>query len=323
MDVEVMNKLNCLILGGAGFIGSHIADALVTRGHKVRVFDRPRIDTKNLSNSLPHIELMSGDFSNESDIAKALDSIDIVVHLVSTTIPATSNENPVYDAETNIAGTVRLLELAKDAGVRKVVFASSGGTVYGEPSILPIPENHPTDPTCSYGITKLAIEKYLHLFHRLHGLDYSILRIANPYGERQNPHGGLGAVIVFLWKVLNGEPITIWGDGNVARDYFHISDLASAFVRVIEKTPPSKIYNIGGGRAYSLNEILAVIQAVTERDAIVNYTPARKLDVPVNYLDITRAKAELSWMPLVPLNVGIERTWDWLQNFDIVQRRGA
>ena len=305
--------MSCLILGGAGFIGSHIVDALLLRGHKVRVFDRPRIDTKNLSDSLAKIEFISGDFTNENDIAKALEGIDTVVHLVSTTIPGTSNDNPVYDVETNIAGTVRLLMLAKDAGVKKIVFASSGGTVYGDPLHLPIPETHPNNPICSYGITKLAIEKYLHLFHHLYGLDYSILRIANPYGERQNPNGGLGAVTVFLWKVLHGEPITIWGNGEVARDYFHISDLVAAFVKVIDETPPSRIYNIGGGRAYSLNEILRTIQAVTRKTALVNYTPARKLDVPVNYLDITRARNELAWAPTVTLEQGVAKTLSALQ----------
>lgn len=305
--------MSCLILGGAGFIGSHVVDALLQRGHKVRVFDRPNVDTSNLVRSLPHVEFHSGEFFNEDDVAKALVGIDTVVHLISTTTPASSNDNPVYDAETNIAGTVRLLALAKDAGVKKVVFASSGGTVYGEPMQLPISEAHPNNPICSYGITKLTVEKYLHLFHHLHGLDYSILRIANPYGERQNPGGGLGAVTVFLWKVLHGEPITIWGNGEVARDYFYISDLVAAFVKVIDDTPPSRIYNIGGGRAYSLNEIVATIQAVTGKAAKVNYTPARKLDVPVNYLDITRARNELAWAPTVSLEQGVAKTWSALQ----------
>lgn len=317
-----MKSLNCLVLGGTGFIGSYVADALVTRGHKVRVFDRPRINSTSLSDVIPHIEYISGDFSNESEIANVLDGVEIVVHLISTTIPAASNLNPVYDVETNIAGTIRFLTLAKNAGVKKVVFASSGGTVYGEPFILPIPESHPTNPICSYGITKLAIEKYLHLFHYLHGLDYSILRIANPYGERQNPNGGLGVVTVFLWKVLNGQPITIWGNGEVARDFFYISDLVAAFVRVIEHSTPSKIYNIGSGRAYSLNQILAAIRSVTEMSVTVNYTSARKLDVSVNYLDITRAKAELSWIPQVPLHVGIERTWNFLMKSNTDQSRG-
>jgi len=307
--------LNCLVLGGAGFIGSHIVDTLLVHGYKVRVFDRLRIDTVNLSQSMARIEFVSGDFTNINDITNALEDIDTIVHLVSTTIPASSNEAPVYDIETNIAGTVRLLELAKDAGVKKIVFASSGGTVYGEPLQIPIPETHPNNPICSYGITRLAIEKYLHLFHHLYDLDYSILRIANPYGERQNPNGGLGAVTVFIWKVLHGEPITIWGNGEVARDYFYISDLAAAFVQLIENQTPSKIYNIGSGTAYSLNEILNVIQAVTGKKAIVNYTHARALDVPVNYLDISRAKRELSWVPSISLEQGIEKTHSWMQGF--------
>lgn len=287
--------MKCLVLGGAGFIGSHIVDALLERGNEVRVFDRPNIDTKNILNSISHIEFQSGDFSNESDLAKALEGIDVVVHLVSTTIPSMSNVDPIYDVETNIAGTIRMLSLAKDTGVKKVVFASSGGTVYGEPLYLPIPENHPNDPICSYGITKLAIEKYLHLFQHLHGLDYSILRIANPYGERQNTGSGLGAINTFLWKVVNKEPITIWGDGEVSRDYFHISDLTAAFVGVIEGGIPSKIYNIGSGVAYSLNEILDVIQTVTGEKAVVHYTPGRKSDVSSNYLDISKAQQDFGW----------------------------
>jgi UDP-glucose 4-epimerase len=309
-----MTNKKCLILGGAGFIGSHIVDSLLTRGHKVRAFDRPRINTKNLSESWPDIEFIGGDVTNASDISKALKNIDTVVHLVSTTIPASSNDDPVYDVETNIAGTVRLLALAKDAGVRKIVFASSGGTVYGEPLQIPISETHPNNPICSYGIAKLAIEKYLHLFYHLYGLDYSILRIANPYGPRQDPHGGLGAVTVFLAKVIKGQQITIWGNGEVARDYFYVSDLVSAFIKVIELATSSKIYNIGGAKAYSLNEILAVIHRVTGKVPLVNYTAARKFDLPINYLDVSRAKAELEWEPETSLEKGIELTYNWFKS---------
>lgn len=308
--------MNCLVLGGAGFIGSHVVDALLERGHKVRVFDRPNIDITNLSASMPHIEFLSGDFSNESNLAEALGGIDTVIHLISTTTPKTSNENSIYDVETNIAGSIKLLTFANDMGVRKIVFASSGGTVYGEPSILPIPETHSTNPICSYGITKLAVEKYLHLFHHLYGLDYVVLRIANPFGERQNPHGGLGAVTTFLWKVLKGEPITIWGDGTVARDYFYVGDLVAAFVQVIENTAQSRVYNIGSGKAHTLNSVIATIQTITGIAATVNHTPARTLDVPINYLDISLAEKELSWVPMVTLERGIDRTLGWLENYD-------
>lgn len=301
-------------MGGAGFIGSHLVDALTGRGHFVRVFDRPNIDTSNLACSLPFIEVVGGDISNEADIKTALSGIDTLIHLVSTTLPKGSNDNPIYDAETNIVGSLKLITLAKELGVQKIVFASSGGTVYGDPIIQPIPETHPTNPICSYGISKLAIEKYLHLFHHLHGLDYVVLRIANPFGERQNPFSGQGAVTTFLWRALTGEPITIWGDGTVARDYFHISDLISAFICTIEGTPPSHIYNIGGGKAHSLKSVLEVIAEITEKPLNLVFAPTRKLDVPVNCLDISRARDELAWAPKLSLEEGVAKTWAWIKN---------
>ena len=299
-----------LVLGGAGFIGSHLVDALVQRGHQVRVFDRPNVDICNLTQSLPFIELIAGDMSNEADLNNALKGINILVHLVSTTLPKTSNDNPVYDAETNIIGSLKLLALARNQGIRKVIFASSGGTVYGEPIIQPIPETHPTNPICSYGISKLAVEKYLHLFHYLYGMDYVVLRIANPYGERQNPLSGQGAVSTFLWKALVDEPISIWGDGTVARDYFHVSDLIAALICASEGRHPSHIYNIGSGQAYTLNRVLEIIRQITGKSLNVIFYPTRKLDVPINYLDISRAKAELLWKPTLTLEEGIAKTWE-------------
>lgn len=305
--------MHCLIMGGAGFIGSHLVDALVSRGHQVRVFDSPDASMINLLGAISSIDFYGGNFLNEDDITKSLVGIDVVIHLISTTVPVTSNQNFAFDVDSNIVGTLRLLQLAKKTGAKKIVFASSGGTVYGSPTQIPTPETHSNDPICSYGITKLAIEKYLSLFHYLHGLDYSILRIANPYGERQNPNGGLGAVTNFIWKALHGEPIEIWGDGEVARDYLYISDLVSAFVNVIEAVPPSKVYNIGGGRAYTLNEVVASIERVIGRSVKVNYSESRKLDVAVSYLDIARARNELLWAPSVTLDKGIAKTSEALQ----------
>lgn len=306
--------MNFLILGGAGFIGSHIVDALVTRGHKVRVFDRLNVDTSNLTDAFPYIELCRGDFLNESDISCALKDIDLVVHLISTTLPKTSNDNPVYDVESNVVGTLKLLKLSCQYGVKKIVFLSSGGTVYGPSVTCPISETDATDPVCSYGITKLAIEKYLHLFHHLHDLDYVVLRAANPFGERQNPSSGQGVVAAFLWKILQEEPIPVWGDGTVARDYFYISDLVSAVLAAIERETPSRIYNIGSGVSCSLNQLLITMQAVTGQTPIIQYSPARKLDVSFNFLDISRARKELLWELQTSLEEGMARTWAWLQH---------
>jgi UDP-glucose 4-epimerase len=305
--------VNCLILGGAGFIGSHLADALLGRGHRVRVFDLPNISLGNLQGCIVRVEVVGGDFGNSLDLLPALEAMDVVVHLVCTTLPGPSNENPEYDVETNIVSTLRLLRMAVEAGVKKIVFASSGGTVYGIPRVIPIPESHPTNPTCSYGITKLTIEKYLELYHRLHGLDYAVLRFGNPYGERQRIDSVQGAIAVFLGKVARDKEIAIWGDGSVARDYFYISDLLEAVVLVIESEIRSSVYNIGSGQAYSLNDLLAVIEGVTGKRPAVSYTEARTLDVPVNCLDISRARQELGWEPRVPLREGMARTWEWIQ----------
>ena len=306
--------MNVLVLGGAGFIGSHIIDALISKGHAVKIFDLPNIGKHNLLQCMDSIEIYEGDFSNTHELAHALTGVDVVIHLICTTLPGSSNENPVYDVDTNVIGTLNLLDEALKKGVKKIIFASSGGTVYGIPQQLPTPETHPTNPICSYGISKLTIEKYLALYQRLYGLDYTVLRLGNPYGERQRISGVQGAIAVFLGNVLFNRPITIWGDGTVSRDYFHISDLVSAVMCGVEMDHPSKIYNIAGGSAHSLNEILSIIQEVTGEKPDIRFTPARALDVPVNCLDISRAQSELGWKPIISLKEGIARSWEWLRH---------
>ena len=176
----------CLVLGGRGFIGSHLTGALLAQGHQVRCFDRPSAGASDVQ-AADHAtcEFFVGDFTNQNDLARALEGIDTCFHLISTTLPKSSNADPAFDIESNVLGTVRMLTQAVRTGVRKVVFVSSGGTVYGVPESVPIAETHPTDPVCSYGIAKLAIEKYLALFHAERGLDYTVLLLANPFGEVQ------------------------------------------------------------------------------------------------------------------------------------------
>jgi UDP-glucose 4-epimerase len=304
--------MNCLILGGAGFIGSHLVDALVEKGHYVRVFDRPNIDISNLKKSINHIDVCPGDFNNVKNVSEALSGIDVVVNLVCTTLPAPSNENPLYDVESNVKGNIIFLEKAIENRIKKVVFASSGGTVYGIPEQMPVAENHRTDPLCSYGISKLTVEKYLYLFNHLYNLDYTVLRLANPYGERQKTTATQGVVAVFLGKVLHDLPVHIWGDGSVARDFIYIKDMVQAFVRAIEKRTSSKIFNIGSGNACSIKKLLDVISYVTGKDLKIEFKPARNMDVPAIALDIKRAAHELDWRPKETLESGIKRTWQWL-----------
>lgn len=303
----------CLVLGGAGFIGSHLTDALARAGHRVRAFDRPHVDSLAPLAKRGDFEIVTGDFLNGEDLAKALRGSEVVFHLISTTLPQSSNDNPAYDAETNILGTLRLLELCRQQNVRKVIFVSSGGTVYGIPQAVPIPESHPTQPTCAYGIHKLAIEKYLQLEHHLHGLDYCVLRPANLYGERQRSNVAFGAVTVFLDRALRGEPIRIWGDGSIVRDYVYVGDAVEALVAAIAYSGAEKVFNIGSGAGTSLNELVKLIEGVIGRRIAVEYTAARTFDVPANVLDCSLAQRTLGWSATTPLSTGIRKTHEWLR----------
>ena len=308
-------KPKCLVLGGGGFMGTHLCNALLRRGHPVRVFDRPVPLPLSADRERGPIEWMYGDFANRQDVAAAVTGCDVIFHLISTTLPKNSNDNPIYDVETNLVATLALLEAARACGVTRVVFASSGGTVYGRPERIPIAESHPTNPICSYGITKLAIEKYLHLYHQLHGLDYMVLRLANPFGEGQRPDAAQGAVAVFLNRALEGRPIEVWGDGNVVRDYVYVADITDAFLRALDYRGECRIMNIGAGQGRSLNEMLTAMEEVFRRPVARTYLPTRPFDVPANVLDSTRARQLLGWEPRVPLHEGLVRTLEWLKRW--------
>lgn len=302
--------MKCLVLGGGGFIGSHVVDKLLDAGHQARIFERPRVPRYR---TLPggSAEWIEGDFQNAAVVREALEGIDTLIHLVSTTLPKTSNDDPVFDVQSNIISTLRLFELAVEAQVRRIVFISSGGTVYGTPTMLPIRESHPTEPRVSYGIVKLAIEKYLALFYAQHGIDYVVLRVANPYGERQRVDIAQGAVAVFIDRAVRKLPIEIWGDGSAVRDYVHVEDVARAFIRAVEYVGPPCLLNIGSGIGHSLNDLLDQLEAMLDRRVERRYSPPRGLDVPSNVLDISRAREQLGWEPRISLEDGFRRTIAW------------
>lgn len=304
----------CLVLGGRGFIGSHLVDALLARGHYVRCFDRPHVAPLGEEHRLnPYFELYEGDLSSEADIAEALVGCEVCFHLVSTTLPKSSNADPIFDVESNVLSTVRFLAHAVKSGLKKIIFVSSGGTIYGAPTQLPIPETHSTDPICSYGISKLAIEKYISLFHHLHGISYTVLRIANPFGERQRTHASQGAIAVFLGKALRGEVIEIWGDGSVIRDYIYISDVVDALMAALEQVEnENHIFNIGSGRGHSVNEVLNAVEKTIGRAVNRIYLPGRAFDVPASVLSIAQAKNLLDWSPKITLEQGLARFATWL-----------
>jgi UDP-glucose 4-epimerase len=303
--------MKILLVGGTGFIGSNLSRYLVEQGHKVRVLTRKLTVFSYVS---PLIEYVYGDFLDEAALDACLEDIDIVVQLVSSTVPSTSNLDMSYDVQSNIGGMLQLLNACVKNSVQKVIFPSSGGTIYGMPKQIPINESHPTDPICSYGITKLAIEKYLYLFNYLNELDYVILRISNPYGAGQSPNGKVGVIPTLLYKIMHQETIKIWGDGGATRDYIYIHDVIAAFGKVIDSSTEHRLFNIGSGQGVSLNQLIDIIQQIFKIDINVEYGESRSFDIPVNVLDISRAKTHLDWTPQTSLEEGILLTWKWLHS---------
>ncbi len=295
-----------LVLGGSGFLGGHTVEALQSQGCEVRTFDRRRREPPL------GVDAREGDFLDPVALQSALAGCRTVFHLIDTTLPETSNRNPLADVEANVLGTVRLLELAHRAGIEKIVFASSGGTVYGPPSTLPIPESHPTQPLCSYGVHKLAIEHYLRLYRTLHGLDSCVLRIANAFGERQSPFGANGAVTIFLNRALQDEVIEIWGDGSAIRDYVYAPDVAEGLCLAARASGGSHLFNVGSGQGRSLNELIASIEALIGRAVRRRHLPPRVFDVAANVLDPSLARTQLGWSPRHTFEEGLLRTFRWL-----------
>lgn len=294
-------------------MGVHLAERLISDGHRVRIYSR---SPNRFLPPFPAAEYVEGELGNAGLIQEAVEGVEVVYHFASTTIPKTSNDDPIYDVRSNLVDTLGLLEACVEAGVRKVVFASSGGTVYGPPQTVPISEDHPTNPITSYGIVKLCIEKYLGLFHHLHGLDYAALRISNPYGPYQDPYGQQGVAAVFLHRLHTGRKITIWGDGGVVRDYLYVSDLTHALVLAAGAEIGQKVLNVGSGRGVSLNDLIFHIAQVAGEEPRIEYLPGRNLDVPANVLDVSRAREELGWTPETSLVEGLDATWKWVCALD-------
>jgi len=303
-----------LLIGGCGFIGSHVADSLLAGGLKVRVFDRR---AEALRPPLAGVDYVIGDFSDSSLIYEAMSGVDAVIHLASTTVPATSNLDPVADIRGNLVATVQLLEVMRATEVRKLVYLSSGGTVYGIPETEVVPETHPLRPISSYGIVKVAIENYLFMEHKLHGLQHVILRASNPYGPRQGHTGVQGIIGTHLWRTARGEPIEIWGDGSVVRDFIHVRDLAE-LCAVAVQSDAAGCYNAGSGTGTSVAQIVDSISRTVQQSGgtpmVPIYKPGRSLDVPRVVLDIARARRDFGWAPRIGLDEGIAESWEWVQS---------
>ena len=305
------------MLGGRGIIGSHVVDTLLKKRVPVRILDRPAPAGSasiwaNTSSTL--LEVVEGDFTNSQDLEVAIKGCETCVHAITTTLPKTSNDDIAFDVSTNLLGTIKLLEHSARANLRRLVFLSSGGTIYGNPACDLIAESHSTEPTTSYGITKLAIEKYLRLFEENYGLSSVALRVSNPFGPRQRIDGAQGAVAVFLGAALRNRPISIWGDGKTTRDYIHVSDVVGAIIAALGYQGAHRVFNVGSGMGQSLLDVVDSIERATGRELVKTFLPARTIDVRRNVLDIGLAGRELNWRPAIDFDKGVVETASWLRD---------
>jgi UDP-glucose 4-epimerase len=302
--------MRILVTGGAGFIGSNVADGFVELGHEVAVFD-------DLSSGFREFvparaKFFPGDLADAAAVDRAVAEFqpDLVDHHAAQIDVRKSVTDPVWDARVNILGTIGLLQACTRHGVRKVVYASTGGALYGEGRHLPAKEDHPVNPESPYGASKHTVEHYLYLWKLLHGLDYTVLRYPNVYGPRQNPHGEAGVNAIFIGLMLQGRRPHIFGDGNAVRDYLFVSDVVDANVTALE-TGSGEMLNLGTGIGTSVNDIVRELKSILgfTEDAI--YDAARPGEVQRIYLDASRAKRVLGWAPRVEFAEGLRRTVEW------------
>lgn len=273
--------MKTLILGAAGFIGTNLALCLRDNPeNELALVDKNKsyfIPTLQKDRSL---QIMESTFDDTTDFDTLLQGQEIVYHLVSTTVPTTSNQHISQELQANVIFSSNLFEACVRNKVKKVVFISSGGTVYGREADCPLKEKTATNPISSYGIQKITIEKLLYLYHYLYGLDYRIIRLANPYGPYQRPNGVLGAVTTFTYKALRHEKITVYGDGSVIRDYIYIDDAIRAMQKIVEGESKHRTFNLGCGEGTSIKKVLETIEQVLNVPLEIEYKEGRKVDVP-------------------------------------------
>lgn len=311
--------MRILVTGGAGFIGSHVVDAFVAAGHHVAAVDN--LSTGRRENVHPKAAFYRVDIASpELREVVARERPEVISHHAAQVDVRRSMADPLYDARCNILGSIRLLEYAREFGVRKVIYSSSGGAVYGEPIYLPCDEEHPIRPLCPYGVSKYAVEQYLFLYRENYGVDYTILRYPNVYGPRQDPTGEAGVVAIFTDQMLNGGTPVINGSGEQERDFLYVEDCAQANLLALENGS-GRVYNLGTGVGTSINRLFALLKALTGYAGDPIYGPAKIGETFRIYLDAGRARQELGWRPTVPLEEGLERTVAWFAEVGLRYRR--
>lgn len=309
-----MKKSNVLVLGADGFIGSNLIRSLLSEEkYFIRAFDLFKDgQSRNLDDLRDKIEIFPGNFLNHEDIRKAVEHMDYVFHFVSLTTPGSSMNDPLIDIDTNVKGTIVLLDECAKANVKKIIYSSTGGAIYGDQGLDRYCEDDNTNPVSPYAISKLTTEKYLEYFRINKGLDYLILRYANPYGPGQNIVGSQGIIPIFLNLIRQQKPIAIYGDGESVRDYIYIDDLIEFTKLLFPKKTKHHIYNIGSGKGENINEIVSLIQQVSGLKASIDFKPQRPIDVRRIVLDVSRSTEETQYKSKTSLEEGIRGTWEWL-----------
>lgn len=298
-----LSKPRVLVLGGGGFLGTHLCNHLKAAGHIVTAFDR------SFSPSLyPQVERISGDFTIISEVKRALQGKDFVFHLIHGTNPPMVNSDIRGDLERTVQPTISLLEECVAENIKRVVYLSSGGTVYGDNGMVASRESDPTIPVSAYGAHKLLIENYLRVFATSLHLDYLIIRLSNPYGPLQPIGKGVGLIVALIDALRNGRTIDIFGDGENLRDYIYVTDAIRAIVRSMTYSGRHKVFNIGSGEGKSINEIVQLLEVTMGAKLKKNVLPARSFDVRKSILDISLAKNELGWHPNTDIHDGIKQT---------------
>ena len=298
--------MNILVTGGAGFIGSNIIDALIDLGHKVFVVDNLSAGKKENIN--PNAVFYEVDITDKKMFESVFKEVhpEVVFHTAAQIDVRKSVENPQFDGEVNIIGSINVFELSVKYGVKRIVFSSTGGALYGEPKVLPAKENSPIEPLSPYGVSKYCAEHYLNYFKKLYGIERVILRYANVYGPRQDPLGEAGVVAIFTGKILNNEKPVIFGDGNQTRDYIFVEDVVRANVLAIDGK--EGIYNIGTGIETSVNDLVKMFSKILNKHIEPVYAPPRKGEVQRIALDASKAKKKLSFVPEISLEEGLKNT---------------
>lgn len=304
--------MKILVTGGAGFIGSHVADAYIDGGHSVVVIDNLSTGQKEFLN--PRAKFIQADI-RDGDIRDIFrtEAFDVVNHHAAQMDVRKSVEDPLFDASVNILGSLNVLENCRSFGVGTFIFASTGGAIYGEQDAFPADEEHPARPLSPYGITKLAMEKYLFYYQQVHGLRYIILRYANVYGPRQNPHGEAGVVAIFSTKMLKGEQPVINGDGKQTRDYVFVKDVVRANMLALEHRP-SEIFNIGTSIETDVNELFQELQILTGSQCKRTYGPAKKGEQRRSVLTSRKIRESCGWSPRVVLHDGLKQTVEFFKS---------